>query len=201
MPSLRQTCKQVLIYLANVNLQFVRLFVFSVDGSHYAESASRHGWRGFPFRQSVRARMAESRPEPGPFTLTSSERMPASRARYAAVTAACCAAKGEPFREPLNPSEPALDQQTTLPSWSVIVPVSIVERRLDVRHAGRHDLLFLLLCSPFSSVEPYQFYRLSLSRCFLFTEIAPRRGPLRVRALVWVRWPRTGKPRRCRSPR
>src|ERR1700694_1653201 len=26
-------------------------------------------------------------------------------------------------------------------------------------------------------------------------------GPLRVRALVWVRWPRTGRPRRCRNPR
>src|SRR4051812_23757359 len=26
-------------------------------------------------------------------------------------------------------------------------------------------------------------------------------GPLRVRALVWVRWPRTGRPRRCRKPR
>ena len=25
-------------------------------------------------------------------------------------------------------------------------------------------------------------------------------GPLRVRALVWVRCPRTGRPRRCRSP-
>ena len=25
-------------------------------------------------------------------------------------------------------------------------------------------------------------------------------GPLRVRALVWVRWPRTGSPRRCRIP-
>ena len=28
-----------------------------------------------------------------------------------------------------------------------------------------------------------------------------RRGPLRVRALVFVRWPRTGMPRRWRSPR
>ena len=27
------------------------------------------------------------------------------------------------------------------------------------------------------------------------------RGPLRVRALVWVRWPRTGRPRRWRRPR
>src|SRR5258706_13875487 len=26
-------------------------------------------------------------------------------------------------------------------------------------------------------------------------------GPLRVRALVWVRWPRPGGPRRCRNPR
>ena len=26
-------------------------------------------------------------------------------------------------------------------------------------------------------------------------------GPLRVRALVWVRWPRTGRLRRWRSPR
>src|SRR5271165_2970467 len=26
-------------------------------------------------------------------------------------------------------------------------------------------------------------------------------GPLRVRALVWVRWPRTGRPRRWRRPR
>src|ERR1700761_1877229 len=30
---------------------------------------------------------------------------------------------------------------------------------------------------------------------FLFA-IVPLRGPLRVRALVWVRWPRTGRPRR-----
>ena len=29
----------------------------------------------------------------------------------------------------------------------------------------------------------------------------PRLGPLRVRALVCVRWPRTGRPLRCRSPR
>ena len=27
------------------------------------------------------------------------------------------------------------------------------------------------------------------------------RGPLRVRAFVWVRWPRTGRPRRWRRPR
>src|SRR6266705_2364396 len=68
-----------------------------------------------------RARIAESRPDPGPLTLTSSDRIPASRARFAAVTAACCAANGVPFREPLKPSDPALDQHTTLPSRSAIV--------------------------------------------------------------------------------
>ena len=31
--------------------------------------------------------------------------------------------------------------------------------------------------------------------------IVARRGPLRVRAFVCVRWPRTGSPRRCRNPR
>jgi hypothetical protein len=31
--------------------------------------------------------------------------------------------------------------------------------------------------------------------------ISARRGPLRVRALVWVRWPRTGRLRRWRRPR
>src|SRR5215467_8499146 len=35
---------------------------------------------------------------------------------------------------------------------------------------------------------------------FFFPAIG-RAGPLRVRALVWVRWPRTGSPRRCRKPR
>src|ERR1039458_429510 len=36
---------------------------------------------------------------------------------------------------------------------------------------------------------------------FFLLATVPRRGPLRVRALVCVRWPRTGRPRRCRLPR
>jgi hypothetical protein len=36
---------------------------------------------------------------------------------------------------------------------------------------------------------------------FFLLATVPRRGPLRVRALVWVRCPRTGSPRRCRRPR
>src|SRR5690242_9727717 len=36
---------------------------------------------------------------------------------------------------------------------------------------------------------------------FFLLATVPLRGPLRVRALVCVRWPRTGKLRRCRWPR
>src|SRR5579859_6805894 len=36
---------------------------------------------------------------------------------------------------------------------------------------------------------------------FFFAATAPLRGPLRVRALVWVRCPRTGRFRRWRKPR
>src|SRR5580704_10740359 len=36
---------------------------------------------------------------------------------------------------------------------------------------------------------------------FFFAATAPFRGPLRVRALVCVLWPRTGRFRRWRSPR
>src|SRR5208337_2974044 len=66
------------------------------------------------------ARMADSRPAPGPFTRTSTLRIPWSRAALATRIAACCAAKGVPLRDPLKPSEPALDQQITRPSESVM---------------------------------------------------------------------------------
>ena len=55
--------------------------------------------------------MAVSRPEPGPFTKTSTLRMPCSMARRAAFSAAICAANGVDLREPLNPTWPALAQE------------------------------------------------------------------------------------------
>src|ERR1700684_603763 len=61
------------------------------------------------------ARIADSRPEPGPETRTSTERTPWSRAALAAPTAACCAANGVPLREPRKPSEPELFQESVLP--------------------------------------------------------------------------------------
>src|SRR3954454_16926981 len=95
-------------------------------------------------------RMAVSRPEPGPFTNTSTLRMPCSCARRAAVSAgpsaaggggcpgrlalplraaasaAICAAKGVDFREPLKPTWPALAQEITLPSGSVIETIVLL---------------------------------------------------------------------------
>src|SRR6266496_273739 len=70
---------------------------------------------------ACRARMADSRPLPGPLTRMSSDRRPPSLAAVAAAVAACWAAKGVPLRDPLKPRVPALDQVTTFPSRSVMV--------------------------------------------------------------------------------
>src|SRR5207249_11824184 len=67
------------------------------------------------------ARIADSRPEPGPFTRTSSDRMPTVFAALPALSAAWVAANGVPLRDPLNPMPPALDHATTFPSVSVMV--------------------------------------------------------------------------------
>ena len=42
---------------------------------------------------------------------------------------------------------------------------------------------------------------MSLALPYFFLPAMGFAGPLRVRALVWVRWPRTGRPRRWRRPR
>src|SRR6202042_3936306 len=65
-------------------------------------------------------RMAVSRPEPGPFTNTSTLRLPCPMARRAAASAAICAAYGVDLREPLNPTWPDEAQEMTLPPGSVI---------------------------------------------------------------------------------
>src|SRR4029077_5369881 len=72
------------------------------------------------------ARIADSRPEPGPLTRTSSDRIPTVFAPLPAFNAACVAANGVPLRDPLKPMPPALDQATTLPSVSVIVTVVLL---------------------------------------------------------------------------
>src|ERR1700675_4244913 len=65
-------------------------------------------------------RIAVSRPEPGPFTSTSTLRTPCSIPARAAFSAAICAANGVDLREPLNPTFPAEAHERTLPSVSVM---------------------------------------------------------------------------------
>src|ERR1039458_4551408 len=74
-----------------------------------------------------KARTADSRPEPGPLTRTSTVLRPLSEALLAAVMAACCAANGVPLREPRKPSEPALDQEMVLPSRSAMVTMVLLK--------------------------------------------------------------------------
>src|SRR5207248_7452521 len=66
-------------------------------------------------------RIAVSRPEPGPFTNTSTFCRPCSMPLRAAASAVTCAANGVDLREPLNPAEPADSHTITLPSLSVSV--------------------------------------------------------------------------------
>src|SRR5579862_2293300 len=74
-----------------------------------------------------RARSALSRPAPGPFTKTATERTPCSIARRAASSAASCAANGVLLREPLKPRDPALDHATVLPLTSVMVTTVLLK--------------------------------------------------------------------------
>src|SRR6202167_2390870 len=75
---------------------------------------------------ACKARMADSRPEPGPFTRTSISLMPCDMAWRAASCATCWAAKAVLLREPLKPTRPALDQPSTLPCMSVIVTLVLL---------------------------------------------------------------------------
>src|SRR6478735_8091449 len=72
------------------------------------------------------ARSADSRPEPGPATSTSSVRMPCSCAFLATSSPATCAAYGVDLREPLKPIVPADDQAIVLPCASVMVIVVLL---------------------------------------------------------------------------
>src|ERR687896_2390010 len=71
-------------------------------------------------------RIAVSRPEPGPFTNTSTFWRPCSWAWRAAFSAASWAAHGVDFREPLKPTFPALAQDRVFPWRSVIVTIVLL---------------------------------------------------------------------------
>src|ERR1700676_1879656 len=92
-----------------------------------------------------RARTADSRPAPGPLTATSTVRKPDSFALFAAVSDACCAANGVPFRDPRKPREPELDQEITLPMGSVIVTIVLLKDACTwTRPSGTERFSFFL---------------------------------------------------------
>src|SRR5919107_6173610 len=93
-------------------------------------------------------RIAVSRPEPGPFTKTSTFFMPCSCALRAAFSAAICAANGVDLREPLKPTWPAEAQLMTLPVGSVIDTIVLLN--------------VLLMCA-----APWATFFFSLRRTFL----------------------------------
>src|SRR5580693_5032317 len=159
------------------------------------------------------ARSADSRPEPGPRTSTSRVFMPCSCAFLAASSAATCAAYGVDLREPLKPITPEDDHEMVLPCTSVMVIMVLLNEAFTwatpeamfLRSRLRTRVASLPILNP--SADRYRpcrcrhivlFDALSCSstfcstRYFFFPAMALA-GPFRVRALVWVRWPRTGR--------
>ena len=144
------------------------------------------------------ARTDDSRPGPGPLIRTSRFLMPCSCAARPATSAATWAANGVDLREPLNPWPPE-DAQASDPPWRSVMVMMVL------RNAVRNVLADLLAHAACGGIRWCFCHVVSRSGAFVeayfLSAAAPLRGPLRVRALVRVRWPRIGKPRRWRRPR
>src|SRR5437588_7878793 len=119
-------------------------------------------------------------------------------ARRAVASAVTWAAKGVDLRLPLKPWAPAEPQATTLPVASVIEMIVLLN--VDWMWAWPTTTFLrsrrLVLTAFFFCLANWNSY-------FVFFRRMPtvRFGPRRPRAFVRVRWPRTGRPRRCRRPR
>src|SRR5690606_21847904 len=146
---------------------------------------------------ALSARTEDSRPGPGPLIWTSRFLMPQSWATRPAASAATCAANGVDLREPLNPAPPEVAQASALPWRSVIVMIVLLK---DAWTCAMPSETFFLtfLRTRWAPCEPRAMDVLS---AYFFSATPARRGPLRARALVRVRWPRAGRPRRWRMPR
>lgn len=78
---------------------------------------------------ACKARIAVSRPAPGPLTSTSAFFIPWLTASLLAFSAAICAANGVPFFAPLKPMAPLDAQETVSPL--VVLIVTIVLLKVD----------------------------------------------------------------------
>src|SRR5262245_51325474 len=138
--------------------------------------------------------MAVSRPEPGPLTNTSTFLTPCSCALRAAFSAASCAANGVDLREPLKPTWPDDAHAITLPCGSVMVTIVLLKVLLIC--AAPWVTFFFSRRRPFWPFLGAAAFFGGIGYLAFFLPAMVRFGPLRVRALVLVRWPRTGRPRR-----
>src|SRR5213593_4716426 len=104
---------------------------------------------------------------------------------------------------------PADDQAMVLPWASVMVIMVLLNdaftcatpEAMFLRSRRRTRVASLPIHDPFAArFEPGR-YNSAYALPYFFLPAMALAGPLRVRALVCVRWPRTGRPRRCRNPR
>ncbi|CAI8836578.1 protein of unknown function [Methylococcus capsulatus] len=94
------------------------------------------------------------------------------------------------MRDPRKPEAPALAHESALPFLSVMVIMVLLKDALICAIPSEISLLTLFTGRPVVAIVlPYLYFLIG------------RRGPFRVRALVRVRCPRTGKPRLCLMPR
>src|SRR5262252_4003005 len=155
--------------------------------------------------QLLSARTADSRPGPGPPTRTSTFFTPCSCAATPAFSAATWAANGVDLREPRKPQPPAVAHESVLPCRSVMVMIVLLKDAWTCAIASSTFLrVFLAFFGAAAAAAPVWGFCSAMHHAFpggAFSFTACLRGPLRVRALVRVRWPRTGSPRRWRMPR
>src|SRR6201996_4037658 len=106
---------------------------------------------------------------------------------------------------------PAADQAMVLPWTSVMVIIVLLKdaftcatpEAIFLRSRLRTRVASLPIHDPFgvrsAAAAGLDLTLLRLNYFAIFLPAIALAGPLRVRALVWVRWPRTGRPRRCRN--
>src|SRR5215212_3407052 len=94
--------------------------------------------------------MADSRPDPGPWTRTCTRFTPAVSASRAHCSAATVAANGVLFLEPLNPALPEDPQDTALPCVSVIVIVVLLN-------------VALMCATPSASTTRFAFFPVAIT--------------------------------------
>src|SRR5271165_2916399 len=96
---------------------------------------------------------------------------------------------------------PEDDQDIAFPCASVIVIIVLLKLAFT---CATPDAMFFFsrrLTRAFSFAIVYVPNLAATAVPYFFLPAIGLAGPLRVRAFVWVRWPRTGSPRRCLSPR